>query len=100
MGVRYIFCKTEHEMQKMDGETKLSVSVCQISLMVLHFRGRYIVWKYKNIRKFEKSQKHDKIKKIEFCVKRGNDSTSVDSYSMLKKWNVLMWETVSLMICR
>ena len=63
MGVRYIFCETEHEMQKMDGETKLSVSVCQISLMVLHFRGRNIVRKYKNIRKFEKAKNMIKIKK-------------------------------------
>ncbi|KAJ0801058.1 hypothetical protein HanPI659440_Chr03g0112431 [Helianthus annuus] len=51
MGVHYVFCKTEHVKQKMDSETKLSVSVCQIFFkMVLNFRG--------SKRNCQKIQKH------------------------------------------
>ena len=47
----------------MDGETKLSTSVIKF-LMILHFRGRKIVRKYKNIRKFEKYKNMIKFKNL------------------------------------
>ncbi|KAJ0443152.1 hypothetical protein HanIR_Chr16g0817571 [Helianthus annuus] len=69
MGVLDVILSAKQSMRcrKWMARQSYQYRFVKISLMILHFRGRYIVRKYKNIRKFEKTKNMIKLKKLSFA---------------------------------